>query len=111
MGLSFGRGAFLFYREARPSPSVKRALERFRERIAASGLAATELVETCGMRLPDKGWTETKIDELENCEAVKAPATPLRAQQRWSSKADTCLRKPPDTTRVEKNATRHVAAT
>ena len=86
------------------------ALERFRERIAASGLAATELVETCGMRLPDKGWTETKIDELENCEAVKAPATPLRAQQRWSSKADTCRRKPPDTTRVEENPTRHVAA-
>ena len=48
---------------------------------------------------------------MKNCEAVKAPATPLRAQQRWSSKADTCLRKPPDTTRVEKNATRHVAAT
>ena len=39
--------------EAGPPPSVKRALERFGERIAASVQAATELADGFGIRLPD----------------------------------------------------------
>ena len=39
--------------EAGPPPSVKRALERFEERIAASVQAATDLADRFGIRLPD----------------------------------------------------------
>ena len=38
--------------EAGPPPSVKRALKRFEERIAASVQAATELADGFGIRLP-----------------------------------------------------------
>ena len=38
---------------AGPPPSVKRALERFEERIAASVQAATDLADRFGIRLPD----------------------------------------------------------
>ena len=39
--------------EAGPPPSVRRALERFDERIAASVHAATDLANRFGIRLPD----------------------------------------------------------
>ena len=39
--------------EAGPPPSVKRALKRFDERIAASVQGATELADTFGIRLPE----------------------------------------------------------
>ena len=39
--------------EAGPPPSVKRALNRFDETIAASVQAATELADAFGIRLPE----------------------------------------------------------
>ena len=39
--------------EAGPPPRVRRALERFEDRIAASAQAATDLADRFGIRLPD----------------------------------------------------------